>query len=109
LHVESPSFTIDPNLNKLKQDVIAAIRAQTSDINKAVLQSNYDYDESRGRLSPSAVRNNKSTEVFRVILSQTQTEMTHQENIQLVHECIGAHISQVLRRFSARLKAEFGS
>lgn len=105
LHVESPPFAIDSDLNKLKQEVIAIIR--TLNMEKSVRESGYGYEDG-SRLSPSNILENKSTEVFRVIVSKAQSEMTHHEKIEQVHTRLGEQISYVVNKFSVKLEIEFG-
>lgn len=104
LHVESPATSIDPVLNKLKQDVIADI--QSIDVKMAASSCDYIYKIGR-KITASDIQNNKSTEVFRIILNQTQMKAIHQENIKLVHECVGSHLIEVMKRFTARINEEF--
>jgi hypothetical protein len=106
LHVESPKYEVDSFLNDLKQEVVNAIFA--SDLAQVVQRSGYQYKRG-SKVSSSAVQNFKSTEPFRVVLTDEQRKLTTEQDIALVHNVIGPHVNQIVRRFTDRLKQHFQS
>jgi|SRR5579884_2089700 len=106
LHVESPRYEKDPFLNNLKQEVVNAIL--NSNIAKVVQHSGYQYKRG-SKVSSSDVQKYKSTEPFRIVLTDKQRKPTTEQDIDLVHRAIGPHVNQIVQRFTKRLNQHFGS
>jgi hypothetical protein len=100
LHISSPRHADDANLNEVKQDVIEAL--STSEILQAIQQRGYKC-QAGSRTSINSVKRNRSTEPFRIILSQEQIKQTHQENLRFVHEEVGDIINEVIEGFAPKL------
>jgi len=104
LHVESPIQSIDPFLNDVKQEVISAILA--SSIADEVRHKGFVYMPG-SRISASSVQNNRSTEPFRVILTQSQRKPSIQDDITTVHDAIGPYVDEIVQKFAERLNQHF--
>lgn len=104
LHVESPRFEISETLNDLKGEVVESLRATR--FRHEVESAGYGF-KAGSRVSTEAIKANKCTEVFRVILTPKQRGETHRAEIEQVQQSIGAGIDEVLRRFTPRLRECF--
>src|SRR5688572_11019011 len=80
-HIEAPKYSIDPVLNSFKQSVINAIL--NSDIEHIVIEKGFNFKLGK-YIEDKHIKRNKSTEVFRVMLSTDQAMQTHKENIEEV-------------------------
>jgi len=104
LHVESPKASVDEELNNLKQEVIK----QLLTVQFQKLIENSDWEFARGiRLKTESIENNKSTQVFRVVLPPEQKKETHQQNIEMVNSVAREAINEVLAPFKDRLDKRF--
>lgn len=104
LHVEAPRFTDDAFLNDLKREIVAALLA--SNVEQVVLETGYEY-KIGVRTSDPQVRQNKCTEVFRVVMNDGQRKATHREDIEAVHTAVGPAVNAVLQRYSDKLNRHF--
>jgi hypothetical protein len=79
-----------------------------SDLAEVVQSSGYQYKRG-SKVSISAIQRFKSTEPFRVVLTDAQRKSTTEQDIALVHDVIGEHVNQIVQRFTIRLNQHFGS
>lgn len=105
LQVESPTYDNDPELNDLKREVIRALL--DSNLRRLVREKGYGCDEARVKTSDVQIRNSKTTTLFIVLLDDTQSKATAEENIQSVHEALREPVEAVLQRFAGRLDGYF--
>jgi len=104
LHVESPKASADEELNNLKQEVIEQLLA----VQFQKLIEDRGWEFVRGvQLKAESIENNKSTQVFRVVLPSEQKKGTHQENIEMVNSIAGEEISEIIQRFKGQLDKRF--
>ena len=106
LHVEAPKYYTDPFLNDLKQEMIGAILS--SDVARVIVETGYQYKQGR-KISASNIQNFKCTEPFRVVLTSEQRKPTTEQDIEAIHQAIGAHIDKIVQKFTPRLDDHFYS
>jgi len=58
-------------------------------------------------INSEAIRNNKSTEPFRVILTEQQDQHSHTKNIEHVHQLLGDAVNEIVKKFHSQLYREF--
>jgi hypothetical protein len=100
LHVSSPRYADDAELNEIKQGVVEALTSPS--LLHAVQQRGYQC-RSGSRTSTELVKKNRGTEPLRVILLQNQLKSTHKENLQTVHDAVGDIVNEVVERFAPQL------
>jgi hypothetical protein len=106
LHVESTKYKDLPKLNDLKGEVVQALLDEA--VEQAVRQLGYNYRPGPKTSTPE-VRKNRTTEAFRVVLSDAQRKPADSENLVAVHGALGHVVEGVLRqvRFSERIDEFF--
>jgi len=75
LQVESPSYDVDPMLNDLKLAIVRSLLS--SDLSHRVRRQ-FGYDDTRVRTSEHDLRQNKTTTLFKVVLSDSQANRDQQ-------------------------------
>lgn len=98
-HVESPVFSINNELNLIKNKLIIAILAKILEIKSFV---NVGEVEIGSMLLKSDT--NKCTEVFKVVLFQNNTFSTYEENIEQVNNQVEVILNEILSKFSSEIK-----
>lgn len=106
LHVECPKAAIEPELNGIKQQIIEALLSTR--FKKLIEEHGYTYIVGR-QVSPEYIRANKSTQAFRILLTEEQRQGTHQANIKMINAIINQAISEVIEPFAAQLNRHFSS
>lgn len=105
LHVQSPTRDKGAVLNRIKCELVGALRI--AGIEQIANQHGYAYDDTQGRTTTDAMENNKSTEVFQVVLFQgTPSAATPKEKVKQVHVAIrqvdavlGTAVDDVVQHF----------
>jgi len=105
LQVESPTHEVDCFLNDLKLEVIQAIL--NSDIRQAVLNAGFDYDQQYLKMSEKDIRQNQTTTVFRVMLTDEQSALTPEEKMEMVHAVLASRVDAIVEQFRGRLEERF--
>ncbi|PKQ30403.1 MAG: hypothetical protein CVT60_00040 [Actinobacteria bacterium HGW-Actinobacteria-10] len=100
LHVESPRYEDDPELNGIKQELISALLS--AELETAVHESGFGYELGR-RLSDLSIQRYKCSEVFRVVVQDARSQGSHAANIRMVHNAVGGIVEGVLERFRNRV------
>lgn len=104
LHVDSPSVTVDPVLNRIKADIVEAMLSL--DMRAEVQARGFEYQLGR-LISDKAIADNKSTEPFRIELSPPQLTERLEQGLVLVHESLGSVVQGTLEPFRERIRREF--
>jgi hypothetical protein len=105
LHVESPKYDKDLELNEIKRQIVEALL--TAELEEAAEEGGFSYK--KGRLtSLASIRKNQCTEAFRVTLPTKQRGGTPAENIRIVHRALGSEIKTVIEPFIETLNLQFG-
>jgi hypothetical protein len=104
LHVESPRYEVDPFLNEVKRELIAALH--DSKLGQEALNNGYDYKMGI-RTSIDQVRSNKSTEPLRVLIPESQLKKADEDNIAGVHAALGSIVDQLVRSLDNNLNRYF--
>ena len=102
LYIGSPRHSDDAFLNDLKRDVINAIFA--SDVAETVGRNGYEYQKGK---KLSSADSNKTTELFRVILTDKQHKPTVNDDMIMVDKAVHSQIDQVVQRFVTQLNHHF--
>lgn len=106
LHVECPKATLEPELNSIKQEIVESFLS--AHFKNLIEQHGYTYMVGR-RIKPEHVKRNKSTQPFRVLLTEKQIQSTHQANIEMINAITSKAISDVIEPFAERLNRHFSS
>lgn len=104
LHVEAPTESTDGALNSIKRQVLVALLA--SDIESIAQQKCYAYKRGT-KISLESIRDNKSTEAFRLVVDSGQRKATSEQDIATVHDFLGSHVDQVLTQFRDKVSQQF--
>ena len=108
LHVESPVYKVDPQLNVLKQEIISAILVPNVISDLEALAKMHGFQFKKGtRISAVAVQNNRSTEPCRVIFTDDKRQTTIQQDIAVVHEAMGSRVGIIVQQFTEQIKQHF--
>lgn len=104
LHVEAPRESIDPDLNSIKADIIAAFLDPS--VERAIAQRGLAYRVGR-RISDKSISRYKSTEPFRIELDASAgTDM--ERNLMLVHHALADLVGSRLAPFLPEIERHFG-
>ncbi len=104
-HIESPPYDgADPQLNRLKREIIRALLS--SDIPELVQGKGYIYELGK-KITNKDIGEDKSTTVFRIVLTGKRHKPTPEEDIQQIHDAVGSEVDSVLQQFLSRLKSYF--
>jgi hypothetical protein len=95
LHVEAPKFAVDPDLNEIKGQLVAAFLDPR--IRSAIEQKGLVYKPG-SRCKPEHIKKFKCTAPFHIILTKEQIRATHPENIAVVHEVLGGFVEESIRQ-----------
>lgn len=104
LHVECPRFGVDSLLNGIKEDLVMDLALPA--LKQAVLRAGFEYKIS-GKRSQQYIRQFPCTEVFRVLLPQTQWLESPEANLSLVDGRLHANVEEVVARLRPALDREF--
>ena len=105
LHVESPNATIDPTLNQIKEELISAL----SLAGFQHIASSHAYGFKEGRyILLGKIQSNKSTEPFRILITDSLPQPNHRQNLDAVHAVAGTAVDEVVKQFAPRLDSYFG-
>lgn len=104
LHVESPDSMTDPELNAIKEEMVQAFLSPN--FKNIAEQHNYNYILGR-QIKKERIKENKSTQPFRILLTEHQWQRTHQANIERINNVMREAVSEVINRFSTQLNRHF--
>jgi hypothetical protein len=104
LHVECPNAATDPELNAIKQEMVQAFLSPT--FKNILEQQGYTYIIGR-RIKPEHIERFKSTQAFRVMLTDEQSQNDNKANIEMVNAVTNDAVRKVIKRFSTQLNSQF--
>mgnify|MGYP003983674945 CR=1 FL=1 len=104
LHIESPIFEKDPILNDIKKQIIKRILDSEIGTYSKSKQLEFKWGE---RVSEKHIKNNKSTEAFKILLSKDRLNCSNEENIHFIDNIMGLmiqgfyfhHLGEIIEKF----------
>lgn len=100
LDVESPTKSIDYELNFLKQRIIIGILSKTFDIKNSIKLGDF---EVASRLFTTD--STKSTEVFHIKMFDNYVRPSYKDNVLQVHAQVGEIIDKVVSKFASEFNS----
>ncbi len=106
LHVECPNAATDPELNAIKLEMVQAFLSAEF---KNIIEE-HDFTYITGRKSKQeGIKQNKSTQPFRVVLTAEQNQDDYEANIRMINAVTNELVQAVINRFTAQLNRHFSA
>lgn len=104
LHIESPKSNVEPKLNEIKKEMVEQFLSVR--FKNLVEEKGFVYVVGRN-IGSSSIEKNKSTQAFRVAVSNEQRLGSHQANIEMMNSIAGEAVREVVGRFAKQIDAHF--
>lgn len=104
LHVECPKAQTDADLNAIKKEMVN--RFLSAHFKSLVEQYGFVYKRG-SRVKTEHMEKYKCTSPFHVLLTNEQSQNSHQDNIEMVNAVMGDAVREVVQSFRNQLNSHF--